>query len=62
MSVTLADWNGEVMPLEDVRVSVLDRAFLFGDGIYEALRFTAGGRSSFANIWTGSKQSARNLD
>jgi D-alanine transaminase len=42
MSVTLADWNGEVMPLEDVRVSVLDRAFLFGDGIYEALRVYRG--------------------
>jgi D-alanine transaminase len=42
MSVTLADWNGEVMPLEDVRVSVLDRAFLFGDGIYEALRVYGG--------------------
>lgn len=42
MSVTYADWNGEVMPLEDVRVSVLDRAFLFGDGIYEALRVYGG--------------------
>jgi D-alanine transaminase len=42
MSGTLADWNGEVMPLEDVRVSVLDRAFLFGDGIYEALRVYGG--------------------
>jgi len=42
MSVTLADWNGEVMPLEDVKVSVLDRAFLFGDGIYEALRVYGG--------------------
>ncbi|QDT53312.1 D-alanine aminotransferase [Caulifigura coniformis] len=42
MSVTLADWNGEVMPLEDVKVSVLDRGFLFGDGIYEALRVYGG--------------------
>jgi D-alanine transaminase len=42
MSVTLANWNGEVQPLEDVRVSVLDRAFLFGDGIYEALRVYGG--------------------
>ena len=41
-AVTYADWNGEVMPLEDVRVSVLDRAFLFGDGIYEALRVYGG--------------------
>jgi len=42
MSVTLADWNGEVLPLEDVKVSVLDRGFLFGDGIYEALRVYGG--------------------
>lgn len=42
MPVTLANWNGEVLPLEDVRVSVLDRAFLFGDGIYEALRVYRG--------------------
>ena len=33
-----ADWNGQVMPLADVRVSVCDRSFLFGDGIYEVLR------------------------
>ena len=30
------------MPLDDVRVSVLDRAFLFGDGIYEVLRIYGG--------------------
>ncbi len=36
--VPLANWNGELMPLDEVRVSVLDRAFLFGDAIYEALR------------------------
>ena len=34
----LANWNGEQMPLSEVRVSVLDRAFLFGDGIYEVIR------------------------
>jgi len=33
-----ANWNGVAMPLSDVRVSVLDRGFLFGDGIYEVLR------------------------
>jgi D-alanine transaminase len=30
------------MPLEDVRISVLDRGFLFGDAIYEVLRIYAG--------------------
>src|SRR5688500_1761260 len=27
--------NGEFVPLEEARVSVLDRGFLFADGIYE---------------------------
>ena len=30
------------MPLSEVRVSVLDRGFLFGDGIYEVLRVYGG--------------------
>lgn len=38
----LANWNGEILPLDQVRVSVLDRAFLFGDAIYEALQVHAG--------------------
>lgn len=29
--------NGEFIALRDARVSVLDRGFLFGDGIYEAM-------------------------
>jgi D-alanine transaminase len=42
MSLPLANWNGDEMPLDEVRVSVLDRAFLFGDGIYEVLRIYGG--------------------
>lgn len=38
MNVPLANWNGEELPLDQVRVSVLDRSFLFGDGVYEVLR------------------------
>lgn len=38
----LANWNGELMPLSQVRVSVLDRAFLFGDAIYEVIRIYHG--------------------
>ncbi|SFJ69819.1 aminotransferase class IV [Planctomicrobium piriforme] len=34
----LANWNGQEMPLSEVRVSVLDRGFLFGDAIYEVVR------------------------
>ena len=40
--LTLANWNGVEMPLEEVRVSVLDRAFLFGDAVYEVIRVHAG--------------------
>lgn len=29
--------NGELLPLEQARVSVLDRGFLFGDGVYEVI-------------------------
>ncbi|WP_437192443.1 aminotransferase class IV [Planctomicrobium sp. SH527] len=38
----LANWNGVEMPLLDVRVSVLDRGFLFGDAIYEVIRVYRG--------------------
>lgn len=34
----LANWNGEEIPLNRVVVSVMDRAFLFGDGVYEVGR------------------------
>jgi D-alanine transaminase len=42
MQTPLANWNGEFLPLDEVRVSVLDRAFLFGDGVYEVLRIYSG--------------------
>ncbi len=29
--------NGDFLPLEEARVSVLDRGFIFGDGIYEMI-------------------------
>ena len=29
--------NGEYIPLEEARVSVLDRGFMFGDGVYEVI-------------------------
>lgn len=32
---TIAYLNGEYLPLDEARVSVLDRGFLFADGIYE---------------------------
>ena len=35
-------WNGEYVPLEKATVSVEDRGFLFGDGIYEVVRVYGG--------------------
>jgi len=29
--------NGEFMPLQSARISVMDRGFLFGDGVYEVI-------------------------
>jgi len=29
--------NGEFMPLEEARIPVLDRGFIFGDGVYEVI-------------------------
>ncbi len=29
--------NGEFLPLSEARISVLDRGFLFGDGVYEVI-------------------------
>ena len=34
--------NGEFLPLADARVSPLDRAFLFGDAVYEVVPVYAG--------------------
>lgn len=34
--------NGEYLPSEDARISVDDRAFLFGDGVYEVTRIVDG--------------------
>lgn len=29
--------NGQFLPLEDAKISVMDRGFLFGDGVYEVI-------------------------
>jgi D-alanine transaminase len=42
MKPTLANWNGQEMPLAEVKVSVMDRAFLFGDAVYEVIRVYSG--------------------
>ncbi len=35
--MTIAYLNGTYMPLEEARISPMDRGFLFGDGIYEVV-------------------------
>lgn len=42
LSKVIANWNGQLMPLTEVRVSVLDRGFLFGDAVYEVIRLYNG--------------------
>lgn len=42
MPAALANVNGRTLPLEQVTVSALDRAFLFGDAVYEVLRVYRG--------------------
>ena len=39
---TLCYLNGDYTPLKDAKVSVLDRGFIFGDGIYEVVPAYAG--------------------
>ncbi len=38
----LANLDGRLMPLSEVRISPLDRGFLFGDAVYEVLRLYQG--------------------
>ena len=40
--MSIAYFNGEFLNLEDVRVSPLDRGYLFGDGVYEVIPVYAG--------------------
>lgn len=42
----IASVDGVIAPLHEAQVSVLDRGFQFGDGVFEALR-TYGGRADF---------------
>lgn len=37
MSTPVVYLNGEFAPLEEAKVSVLDRGFIFGDGVYEVI-------------------------
>ncbi len=38
MSGRIAYVNGEFLPESEARISILDRGFLYGDGVYDASR------------------------
>ena len=40
--MAIAFLNGDWMQPEDAKVSVFDRGFMFGDGVYEVMPFTVG--------------------
>lgn len=40
--MTIAYLNGELIPLSEAKISVMDRGFLFGDGVYEVISAYAG--------------------
>jgi D-alanine transaminase len=42
MPEPIANLNGQQMPLSEVRISPLDRGFLFGDAVYEVIRVYEG--------------------
>jgi D-alanine transaminase len=44
----IANVNGQQMPLSEVRISALDRGFLFGDAVYEVIRVYGGKPFLFA--------------
>jgi branched-chain amino acid aminotransferase len=40
--VNLVYVNGQIVPAEEARVSIFDRGFLYGDGVFETIRVQAG--------------------
>jgi len=37
MTAPIAHFNGELLPLDQIHISPLDRGFIFGDGVYEVI-------------------------
>jgi len=42
MTSPIAHFNGQLVPLDQIHISPLDRGFLFGDGVYEVVPAYAG--------------------
>ena len=59
---TLCYLNGEYGPLCDAKISVLDRGFIFGDGIYEVVPCYAGKLFRFRNCWSTEEDLTRTID
>lgn len=53
--------NGELLPLEKVRISPLDHGFLYGDGVYETLRTHKGKIFDFEAHFSRLQNSAKLL-
>ena len=54
MNTQIAHFNGQLMPIDEVRISPLDRGFIFGDGVYEVIPVYEGamlrGREHFERL------------
>ena len=53
--------NGDYTPLRDAKVSVMDRGFIFGDGLYEVVPVYAGQLFRFADHMARLERSLREL-
>ena len=53
MMESLACLNGELMPVEEARIPIWDRGFLFGDAVYEVYRLYGG------RLWLEDEHTAR---
>ena len=58
----LACLNGVIQPAAEARVSVLDRGFLFGDGIYEMVRLSNGRLHAIDRHWRRLDRSLKALE
>lgn len=58
---TLCYLNGEFTPLKDAKISVLDRGFIFGDGIYEVVPVYGGRAFRFEQHMARLDRSLREL-
>jgi D-alanine transaminase len=54
MTAPIAHFNGQLLPLDRISISPLDRGFIFGDGVYEVIPVYEGvmlrGREHFARL------------